>query len=40
MAAAGMPPALLVGHSLGGTAAIVAAAALPDVAAVVTIGAP
>ena len=39
MAAAGMPPALLVGHSLGGTAAIVAAAALPDVA-VVTIGAP
>ena len=37
MAAAGMPPALLVGHSLGGTAAIVAAAALPDVAAVVTI---
>ena len=40
MAAAGMPPALLVGHSLGGTAAIVAAAAMPDVAAVVTIGAP
>ena len=40
MAAAGMPPALLGGHSLGGTAAIVAAAALPDVAAVVTIGAP
>ena len=40
MAAAGMPPALFVGHSLGGTAAIVAAAALPDVAAVVTIGAP
>ena len=40
MAAAGMPPALLVGHSLGGTAAIVAAAELPDVAAVVTIGAP
>ena len=40
MAAAGMPPALLVGHSLGGTAAIVAAAALPDVAAVVTISAP
>ena len=40
MAAAGMPPALLVGHSLGGTAAIVAAAELPDVAAVATIGAP
>ncbi len=29
-----MPPSLLVGHSLGGTAAIVAAAELPDVAAV------
>ena len=40
MAASGMPPALLVGHSLGGTAAIVAAAELPEVAAVVTIGAP
>ena len=40
MAASGMPPALLVGHSLGGTAAIVVAAELPDVAAVVTIGAP
>ena len=40
MAAAGMSPSLVVGHSLGGTAAIVAAADLPDVAAVVTIGAP
>ena len=40
MAAAGMSPSLLVGHSLGGTAAIVAAAELPDVAAVATIGAP
>ncbi|SFO39168.1 bifunctional alpha/beta hydrolase/OsmC family protein [Sphingomonas sp. OK281] len=40
MAAAGMPPSLLVGHSLGGTAAIVAAAGLPEVAAVATIGAP
>lgn len=40
MAAAGMAPALLVGHSLGGTAAIVAAAALPGIAAVATIGAP
>ena len=40
MAAAGMSPSLLVGHSLGGTAAIIAAADLPDVAAVATIGAP
>ena len=40
MAAAGMSPSLLVGHSLGGTAAIVAATELPDVAAVATIGAP
>ncbi len=40
MAAAGMSPSLLVGHSLGGTAAIVAAAELPGVAAVATIGAP
>ncbi|HLZ79544.1 MAG TPA: bifunctional alpha/beta hydrolase/OsmC family protein [Sphingomonas sp.] len=40
MAAAGMPPSLLVGHSLGGAAAIAAAGALPTIAAVVTIGAP
>ena len=40
MTAAGMPPSLLVGHSLGGTASIVAAAELPGVAAVATIGAP
>ena len=40
MAAAGMSPSLLVGHSLGGTAAIVAASDLPDIAAVVTIGTP
>ncbi len=40
MAAAGMAPSLLVGHSLGGIAVIVAAEELPDVAAVVTIGAP
>lgn len=40
MAAAGMSPSLLVGHSLGGTAALMAAAKLPDVAAVATIGAP
>jgi putative redox protein len=35
-----MTPSLLVGHSLGGTAAIAAAAELPDIAAVATIGAP
>lgn len=40
MAAAGMSPSLLVGHSLGGAAAIVAATGLPDIAAVATIGAP
>lgn len=33
-------PALLVGHSLGGAAALVAAARLPDVTAVATVGAP
>jgi putative redox protein len=33
-------PSLLLGHSLGGTAALMAAAQLPDVAAVVTMGAP
>lgn len=40
MAVAGMAPSLLVGHSLGGIAAIVAAAEMPDIAAVATIGAP
>ena len=40
MAAAGMSPSLLVGHSLGGAAALIAATELPDVAAVATIGAP
>ena len=40
MAAAGMPPALLVGHSLGGTAALAAAVGLPEIAAVATISAP
>lgn len=40
MASAGMAPTLLVGHSLGGAAAIAAAGALPTIAAVVTIGAP
>jgi len=33
-------PSLLVGHSLGGTAVIIAANALPNVKAVVTVGAP
>lgn len=40
MSAAGMSPSLLVGHSLGGTAAIVAASDLPDITAVATIGTP
>ncbi len=40
MAASGMTPSLLVGHSLGGLAAILAAAEMPDIAAVATIGAP
>lgn len=40
MTVAGMPPSLLIGHSLGGTAALMAATTLPDVAAVATIGAP
>jgi uncharacterized OsmC-like protein/pimeloyl-ACP methyl ester carboxylesterase len=40
MTAAGMTPTLLIGHSLGGTAALVAATDLPDIVAVATIGAP
>jgi len=40
MAAKGMTPRLLIGHSLGGTAALAAAGQIPDVAAVVTIGSP
>lgn len=40
MAAAGFGPDLLIGHSLGGAAALAAAAALPGVRAVATIGAP
>lgn len=40
MAAAGRAPRLLIGHSLGGTAALAAAGALPEIAAVATIGAP
>ena len=34
------PAEILIGHSLGGTAVLAAAANLPDVKAVVTIGAP
>jgi putative redox protein len=40
MAQAGMPPSLLIGHSLGGTAALEAARELPDIAAIATISAP
>ena len=36
----GRPVSLMVGHSLGGAATVVAAARLPDIKAVVTIGAP
>ena len=36
----GMPPALLVGHSLGGAAVIAAAGDIPSAKAVATIGAP
>ncbi|MGO1600679.1 alpha/beta hydrolase family protein [Brachybacterium sp. AOP35-5H-19] len=36
----GTPPTLLIGHSWGGAAAIVAAQRIPSVKAVVTIGAP
>lgn len=36
----GMPPSLLVGHSLGGTAVLQAARHIPTVKAVATIGAP
>ncbi len=36
----GMPPSLLVGHSLGGAAVLAAAERLPSVRAVATIGAP
>ncbi len=38
--ARGLEPQLLVGHSLGGAAAICAAARMPEVRAVATIGAP
>lgn len=40
MTAAGMAPALLIGHSFGGAAALVAAADLPTIRAVATIAAP
>lgn len=40
MAQADMSPSLLIGHSLGGSAALVAAATLADVSAVATISAP
>jgi putative redox protein len=40
MAQAGMPPSLLIGHSLGGAAALAAAASLATVRAVATIAAP
>jgi putative redox protein len=40
MAERGTPPDLLVGHSWGGAAAIAAAAEIPGVRAVATIGAP
>jgi putative redox protein len=35
-----MAPAMLIGHSLGGAAALAAAGSVPEVKAVVTIGAP
>ena len=34
------PPSLLIGHSLGGAAVLVAARSIPEIRAVVTIGAP
>ncbi|MDO1558022.1 alpha/beta fold hydrolase [Brevundimonas sp. 2R-24] len=40
LASAGMAPALLVGHSLGGAAVIAAAGDTPGVRAVATLGAP
>ncbi|MFC5525148.1 alpha/beta fold hydrolase [Rhodanobacter ginsengisoli] len=40
MSDAGMAPALLLGHSLGGTAALAAAGDMPNIRAVATIAAP
>src|SRR5262249_40147523 len=40
MADAGREPALLIGHSLGGAAALAAAASIPGIRAVATLGLP
>ena len=40
LAAAGRPPAILIGHSLGGAAVLAAAARIASVRAIATIGAP
>lgn len=40
LAARGLAPSLMIGHSLGGTAVLKAAAQIDDVKAVVTLGAP
>ncbi len=40
MTAAGKEPSLLIGHSLGGAASLMAAGMMPNIRAVVTIGAP
>ncbi|WP_315835540.1 bifunctional alpha/beta hydrolase/OsmC family protein [Bradyrhizobium prioriisuperbiae] len=40
MAAKGMTPTLMLGHSLGGAAALAATAQLPDIVAVATLAAP
>ena len=40
LTAQGMAPTLLIGHSLGGAAVLKAASNLPEIKAVVTIGAP
>ncbi len=40
LAAKGMPPALMIGHSLGGPAVLRAAVRVPDARAFVTLGAP
>lgn len=40
MAAAGMPPSLLIGHSLGGTAALEAAGELQEITAIAIVSAP
>jgi putative redox protein len=40
MGQSGYPPRILIGHSLGGAAVLAAAGRLPEIASVVTIGAP